>query len=242
MDQIGGGASPIQSVGRPAAGGAKIVLRRTWSASAAVSVTETVPTGAAFAVWRGVGPGGGGTTYSGGGNGAYARAKVTVTAGETFTVAMPARSSGTPSADTTVTRVTGSAVVLKAAKGTVGIDSNATNNSGQAANCIGDVTRSGGQSGAVSTGQFFTRSATQGSGGPVTANNYGGSSAGDRSDADTLIMGGTSDDDGGAKFSQFGRPGAAMPFSDITYHGYTVDQLGGGGQIFVEYWDGDPDA
>lgn len=119
----------------------KNLIDRMWFLDFGTWPGIIVPAGANILRAHGVGGGGqsnGGDVYSAqvGGGAAFARVTTACTPGEALSVQVGERGQSSAAGDTIVTRTTGAVVLLKAVRGAPGA-------AGLAANCVGDVKRSG---------------------------------------------------------------------------------------------------
>lgn len=115
------------------------LIDRVWFLNYGTINGVLVPAGAGIIRAHTLGAGG---NYAGGGfqiggGGAFARVTTACTPGEALSVKVGKRASNGAAGDSSVTRTTGSVVLVKAVSGTASAG-------GLAASCIGDVTRSGG--------------------------------------------------------------------------------------------------
>lgn len=115
------------------------LIDRIWFLNYGTFNGVLVPAGAGIIRAHGLGAGG---LYSGGGfqiggGGAFARTTTTCTPGEALSVKVGQRASNGAAGDSSVTRTTGSVVLMKAVSGTASAG-------GASASCVGDVKRSGG--------------------------------------------------------------------------------------------------
>jgi hypothetical protein len=193
----------------------------------------TVPAKSAYARLSAVGAGGWIiSTGAFGGGAAFARKKTTVTPGETLAVQvgsiLHSESAGDALGDSIVTRVSGSVVLMKAARGT-------GTGPGLASSSTGDVKRDG------SPGVTIFPS---GGGGLSTAS-HGGASAGDDADTFPLGFGGR----GAIGDITGNRRGAARGGGGAYRFVFYTDGGGGGsswtfppgdGLVCVEFFDQDP--
>ena len=206
------------------------LLSQKWYGAPGVQVI-TAPAGAAYIRASAVGAGGWDTGHTGapgvdggspGWGAAFARVKAACTPGEQFSLqvgdVLHTMGAGTTAGDTTLTRVTGGAVILKAERGKATA-------AGLAANSIGDTKRSG--------------SAPSGAGTAA----IGGASGGDDADTFPLGFGGR----GGQRFLSAARGGGGIN-DMLVYHAFPggldyvlyLKILPGNGLMCVQFFNQNP--
>lgn len=197
-----------------ASGGPTLLARRVFFAGTA---SDVPPARTVSATIRAVGSGAGGNAAVGsGGGGAFSRAKVPCTPASIVSITTGAGGLANSNGNASSVSIDGNVACLA--------DGGATTLGGRAANCIGDVSYSGGnpnQDG-VNGGR---RGADGGQGG-------GGGSAGERNATDVIVLGGDGASSSGATT---GVIVAGFPGGGGTRNSNTTFP-GAAGVVYVEYW------
>lgn len=235
--RVGGGRGFVSNLGSQEP---RLITRR-YINSVLNNYGLAVPPLATFADIRCLGAGGDSTYENtawfkcGGGGGAYARALVPVSAGETLSLFV-----GNYNAVRATEVRRGSTPLVRAAFGVAGKTLSSSDFQrgigGQSSDCIGDVVRSGGD-GSVSSvdtgGSIYPSTLGQGGGGTYTGSyGDGGNSAGDYIDPDTLSLWGGA----AGRFDEVGI-GAGAHGSKPTSNGLWTPKPGA---LWIEFYDGAP--